>query len=223
MLSNNDKYKFLNFNISKENFVTENAEIKNQNKKQENNNLSLISSKMPDINELIKSFNILEDEDSQSNISSLDLRLCQNISNKNINSIENKSKNEKTSQKFEVVKVSQEKEKKIFSIKKKMKLGRIKKDSNKIGKHSKYRRDNIIRRFKVRLMNNIYDYINKSFLINNRKDKNKHINMLKRLSSNNVKLMSKKDNMILLNSSIKYIFSQKPQKYLVLIQITIKK
>jgi hypothetical protein len=83
MLSNNDKYKFLNFNISKENFVTENAEIKNQNKKPENNNLSLISSKMPDINELIKSFNILEDEDSQSNISSLDLRLCQNISNKN--------------------------------------------------------------------------------------------------------------------------------------------
>lgn len=214
MLSNNDKYKFLNFNISKENFVTENAEIKNQNIKPENNNLSLISSKMPDINELIKSFNILEDEDSQSNISSLDLRLCQNISNKNeinINSIENKCKNEKTLQKFEVVKVSQEKEKKIFSIKKKMKLGRIKKDSNKIGKHSKYRRDNIIRRFKVRLMNNIYDYINKSFIINNRKDKNKHINMLKRLSSNNVKLMSKKDNMILLNSSIKYIFSQKPQ------------
>ena len=33
--------------------------------------------------------------------------------------------------------------------------------------------------------------------------------MLKRLSSNNVKLMSKKDNMIWLNSSIKYIFSQK--------------
>lgn len=127
----------------------------------------------------------------------------------NINPKENKCKNEKTSHKFEVVKILQEKEKKMFSIKKIMKLGRIKKDSNKIGKHSKYIRDNIIRRFKVRLMNNIYDYINKSFIINNRKEKNKHINMLKKLSSNNVKLMSKKDNMIWINSSIKYIFSQK--------------
>ena len=45
MLSNNDKCKFFNFNTSKENFVTENAEIKNQNIKPENNNLSLISSK----------------------------------------------------------------------------------------------------------------------------------------------------------------------------------
>ena len=45
---------------------------------------------------------------------------------------------------------------KIFTIKKIMKLGRIKKNSNKRGKHDKYQRDNIIRRFKVHLMKSIY-------------------------------------------------------------------
>ena len=90
-----------------------------------------------------------------------------------------------------------------------MKLGRIKKNSNKIGKHNKYRRDNIIRRFKVRLMNNINEYINKSFIINNNNTNKKHLYLLKRLSSYNVKLMSKRDNNIWLNSSVKYIFSKK--------------
>ena len=90
-----------------------------------------------------------------------------------------------------------------------MKLGRIKKNSNKIGKHNKYRRDNIIRRFKVSLMNNIYECVNKSFIINNNSNNNKNLNMLKRISSYNIKLMSKKDNIIWLNSSVKYIFFQK--------------
>ena len=127
----------------------------------------------------------------------------------NVQSKENKYKNEKTSHKFEVIRVSKEKDKKIFSIKKTMKLGRIKKNSNKIGKHNKYRGDNIIRKFKVLLMNNIYDYINKSFIINNNNTNKKHLYLLKRLSSYNVKLMSKRDNIIWLNSSVKYIFSQK--------------
>ena len=127
----------------------------------------------------------------------------------NVQSKENKYKNEKISQKFEVIRVSQGKDKKIFSIKKTMKLGRIKKNSNKIGKHNKYRGDNIIRKFKVLLMNNIYDYINKSFIINNNNTNKKHLYLLKRLSSYNVKLMSKRDNIIWLNSSVKYIFSQK--------------
>ena len=77
-----------------------------------------------------------------------------------------------------------------------MKLGRIKKNSNKIGKHNKYRRDNIIRRFKVSLMNNIYECVNKSFIINNNSNNNKNLNILKRISSYNIKLMSKKDNII---------------------------
>ena len=85
---------------------------------------------MPDINRIIKSFNIFADKDSQSNISSSDLRLYENYDNKNdknVQSKENKYKNEKTSHKFEVIRVSQGKDKKIFSIKKTIKLGRIKK------------------------------------------------------------------------------------------------
>ena len=86
MLSNIDKYKIINFNLSafistksrkailsKENFIIENTEIKNQNRIPVNNDFSLVSSKMPDINRLIQSFNIFADEDSQSNISSSDL------------------------------------------------------------------------------------------------------------------------------------------------------
>ena len=83
-----------------------------------------------------------------------------------------------------------------------MKLGRIKKNSNKIGKHNKYRRDNIIRRFKVSLMNNIYECVNKSFIINNNSNNNKNLNMLKRISSYNVKLMSKRDTINLVLSSL---------------------
>ena len=62
----------------------------------------------------------------------------------------------------------------------------------------------------MRLMNNINEYINKSFIINSNNNTNKkHLYLLKRLSSYNVKLMSKRDNIIWLNSSVKYIFSQK--------------
>ena len=45
-------------------------------------------------------------------------------------------------------------------INKVKKKGRIKKYRNKSGKHDKYQQDNIIRLFKVHLMNNIYKYIN---------------------------------------------------------------
>ena len=58
-------------------------------------------------------------------------------------------------------------------------------------------------------MNNIYECVNKSFIINNNSNNNKNLNMLKRISSYNIKLMSKKDNIIWLNSSVKYIFFQK--------------
>ena len=97
----------------------------------------------------------------------------------------------------------------IFNIEKVIKLGRIKKNSNKKGKHDKYHKDNIIRRFKVFIMKNIYTYINNSFNINN-VDNNiyKKINILKKISSFNTKSSSKKDNIAWLNSKIKDIFSE---------------
>ena len=44
----------------------------------------------------------------------------------------------------------------IFNIEKVLKLGRIKKGSNKKRKHNKFQKDKIIRKFKVLLMKNIF-------------------------------------------------------------------
>lgn len=93
----------------------------------------------------------------------------------------------------------------IFKIEKVLKLGRIKKNSSKTGKHDKYQRDNIIRKFKAFLLRNIFNYINMSF--NNYK-KNKELIGLKKISSVQTKLISKKENLLWLNSQIKDIFSQ---------------
>ena len=62
---------------------------------------------------------------------------------------------------------------KIFKIKKALKLGRKKKNSSKKGKHDKFQRDNLIRRFKAQLMKSIYNYINNCFAINSHENKNK--------------------------------------------------
>ena len=93
----------------------------------------------------------------------------------------------------------------IFNIEKVLKLGRIKKNSKKIGKHDKYKRDNIIRRFKVFLIRNIFNYINNSFNINH---KTKSLIRLKKISSIHTKTISKHDNILWLKSTIRDIFSQ---------------
>ena len=93
----------------------------------------------------------------------------------------------------------------IFNIEKVLKLGRIKKGSNKKGKHDKFQKDNIIRRFKVFLMKNIFNYVNKSF---NHDNKNTTIIGLKTISSMQTKSISKRDNILWLNSKIKDIFNQ---------------
>ena len=93
----------------------------------------------------------------------------------------------------------------IFKIEKVLKLGRIKKNSSKTGKHDKYQRDNIIRKFKAFLIRNIFNYINKSF---NSYKKYKELMGLKKISSVQTKLISKQENLLWLNSQIKDIFSQ---------------
>ena len=103
---------------------------------------------------------------------------------------------------------------KIFKIKKVLKLGRIKKNSHKKGKHDKFQKDNIIRRFKVFLMRNIYNYINYSFIVNANKDENNRINVLQRISSFNSKSISKQDNVKWFNSKIKDVFSENLKKFI---------
>ena len=94
----------------------------------------------------------------------------------------------------------------IFSINKVKKKGRIKKHRNLSGKHNKYQQDNIIRLFKVHLMNNIYKYINSSFKENQNKPYKKKI--LQKISSKFIKSISKEDNIKWLNSKLSVVFSQ---------------
>ena len=94
----------------------------------------------------------------------------------------------------------------IFSINKVKKKGRIKNNRNKSGKHDKFQQDNIIRLFKVHLMNNIYKYINSSFKENQNKPHKKKI--LQKISSKFIKSISKEDNIKWLNSKLSVVFSQ---------------
>ena len=96
---------------------------------------------------------------------------------------------------------------KVFSIKKVTKKGRIKKNSSKKGKLDKNNRDNIIRKFKVKLMNSLYDYINRSFIINTNRQTRK-IKIIKKISSNNTKSIKKEDNIKWFNSQMKNVFSR---------------
>ena len=110
-------------------------------------------------------------------------------------------------------KIKKTNKKPIFIVKKIVKLGRIKKNSQKKGKHDKYQRDNVIRRFKVFLMKNIYNYINHSFIINNNKEKDNTVNVLQRISSFNSKSISKQDNIKWFYSKIKDVFSENLKKF----------
>ena len=132
--------------------------------------------------------------------------------NENRINIKKREGNNNSISKFIVKKINK---KQIFIVKKILKLGRIKKNSNKKGKYDKFQKDNVIRRFKVFLMRNIYNYINDdSFIMNTNKDKNNKIIFLQRISLFNSKSISKKDNIKWLNSKIKDIFSEHLKKFI---------
>ena len=128
----------------------------------------------------------------------------------NIYNTKKRDTNNRPITKFKIKKTNK---KQIFLVKKIVKLGRIRKNSQKKGKHDKYQRDNVIRRFKVFLMKNIYNYINHSFIINNNRENNNIVNVLQRISSFNSKSISKKDNIKWFNSKIKDVFSENLKKY----------
>ena len=214
MISHDDnieKYGLMNDSTSNE--TIKNDVIYNPSNKPINDYIYINSMKIPDINDIIKAFDELGDVDSlssQSKAFTSNLKYLEKTNNKNDFNVQTKNNCQKKmkSKKFIITKFY-EKDKQIFSIQKKKKLGRIRKNLNKKGKHDKYRKDNIIRRFKVHLMKNIYHYINSSFNINIRNKNPKNINMIKIIPSDNIKLTSKKENISWLNSTIKNIFSQK--------------
>ena len=203
-----EKENSLNFNNdSDDDFDIENIDFNNKINKQLGLVLSPKLENNQNLSKLLKPFTALLSDDC----SELHLIKCSS------NLKEKDSKKENESNSSDSIKDNNEnksddiqriyKKDKIFSIKKVTKRGRIKKNSFKKGKHDKNNRDNIIRKFKVKLMNSLYDYINRSFIINTNRQTQK-IKIIKKLSSKDIKSIKKEDNIKWFNSQIKNVFSQ---------------
>ena len=209
-----EKFSIIKFNSSNDIFQGENDDILCN---QSNNSIlcynSTYTNKNLGINTTIKPFDLLIGQDYSEMNSIINSTLLYFNKDLGLNNY-NKDNNKAISYKFKIKKTRMKRTKqsfnkigkKIFTIKKIMKLGRIKKNSDKKGKHDKYKRDNIIRRFKVHLMNSIYEYINSLFLINKNCENKRKI--IKKLSSLDTKSICKKDNINWLNSSIRNVFSK---------------
>ena len=203
-----EKENSLNFNNdSDDDFDIENIDFNNKINKQLGLVLSPKLENNQNLSKLLKPFTALLSDDC----SELNLIKCSS----NLKIIDSKKENESNSS--DIIKDNNEnksddiqliyKKDKVFSIKKVTKRGRIKKNSSKKGKHDKNNRDNIIRKFKVKLMNSLYDYINRSFIINTNRQ-TKKIKIIKKLSSNDTTSIKKEDNIKWFNSQIKNVFSQ---------------
>lgn len=95
--------------------------------------------------------------------------------------------------------------KKIFKItKKNKKIGRIKKDSNLEGTHTKYTEDNIIRKFKAKLIERCRRYINKLYYKNNDKKV-----LIQKISPDLGKKIMRGENLKFLEMKLKEVFSEK--------------
>ncbi len=203
-----EKENSSNFNnASDDDFDIENIDFNNKINKQLDLVLSPKLENNQNLSKLLKPFTALLSDDC----SELHLIKCfSNLKKKD-------SKKENESNSSDSIKDNNEnksddiqriyKKEKVFSIKKITKRGRIKKNSSKKGKHDKNNRDNIIRKFKVKLMNSLYDYINRSFIINTNRQTQK-IKIIKKLSSKDIKSIKKEDNIKWFNSQIKNVFSQ---------------
>ena len=103
--------------------------------------------------------------------------------------------------------------KKIFKIGKDNKnKGRIKKNTNFIGKHDKFSEDNIIRKFKGRFIEKCRIYINKEYkrFLSKNSIETKNIKiLLQRISPKLTKKIKKEDNLKWLNSKLYIMFSEK--------------
>ena len=105
---------------------------------------------------------------------------------------------------------------KIFGIvKHNKKKGRIKNNSNLIGKHNKFYEDNIFRKFKGRFIEKCRIYINKEykkFLLNNENEIKKEKVLLQRISPELSRKITKDDNIKWLNTKLWQIFSENVSK-----------
>ena len=110
--------------------------------------------------------------------------------------------------------IKEKKDKKglIFDVKRDNKnIGRIKKNSNLIGKHDKFSEDNIIRKFKGRFHEKCRIYINneyKRYLLNHKHDIKKVNDLLQRISPKISRKIKKEDNLKWLKMNLKQVFSE---------------
>ena len=160
-------------------------------------------------NPFLISFSEFRDFDDNLNcFSEKDLKETSKYNNFNLNNCIKKDVNKHNNIcKLNNYKFNTNKSEKIFDIKKKSKLGRPKKISTKKGKHNKFHKDNLIRKFKAQFIQKIFNYINISFLKS--KKSKKPIKILQKISASQTKSISKSDNLLWLDSKIRTIFSQK--------------
>jgi len=89
--------------------------------------------------------------------------------------------------------------------------GRIKKNSNLIGKHNKFSEDNIIRKFKGRFLEKLRIYINyeyKKYLLNHNQMVKKMKVLIQRINPKISRKIKKKDNLEWINKKLYQVFSE---------------
>ena len=89
--------------------------------------------------------------------------------------------------------------------------GRIKKNSNFIGKHNRFSEDNIIRKFKGRFQEKLRIYINyeyKKYLLSHNKEAKKLKNLIQRITPKISRKIKKKDNLEWLKKKLFQLFSE---------------
>ena len=157
-------------------------------------------------NQILKSDNLNKDKKGENLFNNEFIFNDNNLINKELDNFNNDNNNNN--------KEISDKKTKIFKINKVLKLGRPKKISKRKGKHNKFAKDNVIRKFKALFINNIYIYVNSLFKINNYGKAKHKINIIKKIDPKLVKTISKEDNIEWLNSKLKNFFSQNISKKL---------
>ena len=111
--------------------------------------------------------------------------------------------------KMETIKMN---DNRIFQILKDNKnKGRIRKNSNLIGKHNKFSEDNIIRKFKGRFQEKLRIYINyeyKKYLLNHNQEVKKMKDLIQRITPKLSRKIKKKDNLEWLKKKLYQVFSE---------------
>ena len=176
----------------------------------DNNNLNSFNSMAQKINLDYESNFDSESPDNVYLIKNDKLLIFMDENNQNILSTKGQSKTDNI--KDLGLKPLQSNKKKIYKITKDFKgKGRIKKNTNFVGKHNKFAEDNIIRKIKGRFLEYCRLYINysyKKYFLNNTQTNKKYHNLLQKIDSKIVKQIKKERNIEWFDTKLYKIFSQ---------------